>query len=483
ATPTWTTPVSELAVFASGAGVWRQVVGPDGTAWTSSWGGNGSHQLAVVSRRSPGADWDPPVTLSAADVDGRAPELAVDAGGTAYAVWDQGWPSSTWFAQSTPDGGWTPPLQLAEDGVYSTITAGADGALTVAWKDSAYRLHTIDRPAGSATWTDPVQLSPDGWASESPLLRVDGHGGVVALWRQISPIGAGIFMVEGAYRAAGGAWSTPTHVSDPLPLEAANPDLVITPDGTAVAGWRQDVVVDGATRSRVQTATSVLGGAWTDPSDLSDLATDARAVDLASDAEGVVTAAWTENAAGSYAIRTARLTGSGWTQAVTIGTSPGSAYGPADGVALDVAPDGRVAAIWVAEDETFSMSTMGATADASGSWTEPVTLDADASSTNPVITMSPDGDAVASWAGVTTSYVVRSAVLDGTGPVLSGLAAPSTAETGDTLDFAVDVADTWSDLGEVTWDFGDGATAVGPSVSHAFAAAGSYPVQVVATDV
>lgn len=58
---------------------------------------------------------------------------------------------------------------------------------------------------------------------------------------------------------------------------------------------------------------------------------------------------------------------------------------------------------------------------------------------------------------------------------------PAAAAPGTTLSFTAS-AGTNATVGSYAWSFGDGATAVGQSVTHAFAAAGSYAVTLTVTD-
>jgi PKD repeat protein len=75
----------------------------------------------------------------------------------------------------------------------------------------------------------------------------------------------------------------------------------------------------------------------------------------------------------------------------------------------------------------------------------------------------------------------------GTFPVVVANVAPVAAFTAGVTDLAVAVdgsASTDSDgtLSAYAWDFGDGATATGPTASHTYAAAGTYPVVLTVTD-
>jgi len=73
---------------------------------------------------------------------------------------------------------------------------------------------------------------------------------------------------------------------------------------------------------------------------------------------------------------------------------------------------------------------------------------------------------------------------DATPPRLASATVPSEVPVGNTVQLRSRFVDAWSDLGATTWDFGDGSPPVtGPTVTHAWAARGSYDVEVTAADV
>ena len=76
---------------------------------------------------------------------------------------------------------------------------------------------------------------------------------------------------------------------------------------------------------------------------------------------------------------------------------------------------------------------------------------------------------------------VESRVLDTAGPRLTDLDVPALATTGSPVAMTASAVDAWSGPPTLAWSFGDGATATGPTTSHAYAA-GSYVVRVTATD-
>ena len=67
-------------------------------------------------------------------------------------------------------------------------------------------------------------------------------------------------------------------------------------------------------------------------------------------------------------------------------------------------------------------------------------------------------------------------------PVIARVDAPASGVEGDDLVFAVTASDAGADVLTLTWDFGDGSSGTGASVTHAYADNGAYVVTVVATD-
>jgi hypothetical protein len=59
---------------------------------------------------------------------------------------------------------------------------------------------------------------------------------------------------------------------------------------------------------------------------------------------------------------------------------------------------------------------------------------------------------------------------------------PSGGEVGEPVTFSAGATDVWSGVANVTWSFGDGTSATGDAVTHAFTTPGTFPVSVTAAD-
>jgi len=122
-----------------------------------------------------------------------------------------------------------------------------------------------------------------------------------------------------------------------------------------------------------------------------------------------------------------------------------------------------------------------------GAWQTPVNLSQEEGhgleKLEPQVAMDPQGNAVAAWDRFSSSnYLVEAAGYEAAGPFLNGLSIPSAGIAGQPLAFSVSPLDVWSALGETKWSFGDGAAATGTSVTHTYAAAGTFPVTLTSAD-
>ena len=403
-------------------------VSPGGAAvavWECPKGGN---TIVQASTRARGGSWSPPHDLSQAGQDAHAPQVALDRTGDALAVWarSNGTDVILQAAFRRANGAWLPAENVSGPGLdvdRPDVALDAAGNAVAVWQSSADGSSSIIQAAtrtSAGSWSTPQSLSSPGFA-ERPQAGVDSAGEAVAVWSFHSANAR----VEAAVRRAGGSWAPAQTLSSPG-ADALQPRVDVNPRGNAIAAW---VSFDGRTNV-IQTTSRSRGGAWSAVQDISPRSPDLGAPRIALDAAGDVVAVWRGLSSARERIQAVRHPARGaWSAPKLI--SSGSTDADLPDVALDATGNG--AAIWQAGN------------------------------------------------GVT--WKVQTAGLDAAGPVLrpriAGQRIPQSRLTFSVLPF-----DVWSALrGRPHWVFGDGTSANGRRVTHAYRTAGSYTVRVSQADV
>ena len=402
-------------------------VSPAGRAvvvWACPKGGNTIVQ--AVTRR-PGGSWSAPHDLSAFGHDAHAPQVALDRAGDALAVWarSNGTDAVVQSAFQRANGAWPAPEDVSGPGFdvdRPDVALNAAGNGVAVWQASD-GVNTVIQAAtrtAAGSWSTPQALSSGGY-SERPHVGLDSAEDAVAVW---SSRGLNI-RVEAAVHRAGGGWA-PAETLSSAGADALQPQVDVNPSGNAIAAW---VSFDGRTYI-LKSASRPRGGAWSAVQDISPESPDLGAPKIALDAAGDAVAVWRGLRSARERIQAARRpAGGGWTAPRLISSSRVDADLP--DVALDAAGNG--AAIWQSGN------------------------------------------------GVT--WTVQTAGLDAAGPVLARLRIAGSRIPGGRLAFSVSPFDVWSALrGRPHWVFGDGTSANGLRVTHAYGRPGSYAVRVSQAD-
>ncbi len=307
-----------------------------------------------------------PVDVSAADRHARDPQIVMDAGGTAIALW---------------------------------VREGAGESV----------VQSAVRPAGGS-WQAPAQLSASGQHASSPHLVVNPRGSAIAVWDRLKD---GNYVVQAAVRRAGGAWGAVTDLSaagrtcvtgpacaPSLGQRVARPlfpRVAIDRGGSAVAIWERF----SGHSSRVQTAVRPAGGRWRAAVDVVRFATvrsqDFSVPQIALGARGEAIAIWTRVTRNGAVVQSAPRRAAGrWGPPVDV--SARGRYGGAAQVAFDANANGL--AVWQltprgADRQTALVQSASRTRD--GRWSRPVAISAaGAQASTPTLAVGSRG-AVAVW--------------------------------------------------------------------------------------
>jgi hypothetical protein len=426
--------------------------------------------------RMAGGDWQP---ITCAPVGpGRAdnPQVAVDAQGEATVVWEHQIDTEVtaiYAARlSLSTAVWQAPAALSDTSHRyraPRIAVNAAGDAVVAWTegpgttDMASGGMFARRTGAGGSWTQPYRLRDADWElmsswTSNPSVAIGAQQPAVAAW-------------EGRRRSEPArlirSWTgtgTAQTISPDNGQDAMNPDVAEAPGGGAVAVWQQQV---DATTSVVEAAVRApVSGLWQPPQSI-DFGRDPQ---VATDAQGNATIVF----AGSAGLRVSQLP-SGSMTPLPPETLPGSNGGASPRLAVNA--DGAAVVAWMGNTVNAAVRPAGGTGWSSRavSLHRPLTA---------AVAINAFGDVLSTWAesppGVPDRIMI--AGYDGAGPQLDRLEMPQDTHTGVPVDFSVAALDVWSGVSSTAWRFGDGATADGTSVSHAYAAGGVYPVTVTSTD-
>jgi hypothetical protein len=494
--------------------------------------------LGAVASGAP--SWNAPVQLSTGD---RAvgPQLALNAGGEALVVWDQevgadcpAQPAAlscvhvvTAAARDRGSEAWQPPIEIARPGVGAAPRAALDpaGNGAIAWVHDIGRdrvLQATYRHGSTGTWPEPNDVSEAGLEIRNHEIALDAVGNAVVVWGE-RPLSHELFDLHAAVRSsATGAWGAPARLSSLEWRLASGPRLAVSPSGVAVVVW-----VDWNDVVRI-TRADLPAGPW-EPSVAITGSTRPRKVDprVAINAAGDTAVVWVREASAtneSEIFAAFRTRGEGWISPYSLG--PARTPSGAPQVAVDDA--GNVVVVWLAP---FGVA--AATRSPSGAWTRTLTLSTLATASDPHLTISAAGNAVAVWttedngvvqarirpgasgvwqpqvdvsgseasgqgvamdAASTASsvwnrmlgqrVVVEIAELAGNGPVLERLRVPRVAMVVRVRrPFSVrPVAWAARLAGGPHWHFGDGSQATGRRVAHSYSRTGRFTVTVSQAD-
>jgi hypothetical protein len=269
-------------------------------------------------------------------------------------------------------------------------------------------------------------------------------------------------LVWAAFKPGAGDWERAVNLSEPGNYSTAV-QMAMRPGGTAVALWNENGQGRLALRSTVT-------GTWSQqaPFDVYTVGS------LVADGVGDVIATWQSDNVMVSELPAGTDT---WQPPVAIPSSQPAVNG------FTIGFDGQrgLVAVW-ARSDTYDQGMLMASrrpAGASG-WESPVTLgNLTGFFWNAQSTTDLDGDAIIAFE-TSNGASVQTAILDSAVPRLKSLSFHQTGRVGRRLPFGAEPVDI-SPV-KLKWSFGDGRTATGANVTHAYRKAGRYRVDLVATD-
>jgi len=338
----------------------RVAIAPNGVAHAIWLQHDGTIPSVRASRFVPGSGWSAPQYLQFVLTDAQAPRIAVDAYGSAWAVWaqrDVDSNSYSVYAAHLFTDQWGQPILLEHSpGSASLPKIAIDpnnlNALAVWDQYDGHHVGVYSSHFESlwGTWDPPVLVSqPDGGEAFDVDIAEDQFGTPIAVWRQQYGLGLnGQLSVWAAhYSGAVRVWGRPLQISAGLSPSITSAKVAMDPAGNAVAVWAESGHIWA---NRYAVNSNYWGGVQPIESNVGE----AVAPAVTMDTSGNAIAVWMQNAGfgtnwSIYANRFVQGSGpgSGWGVAQLLESDDaGGAFNPA--VAADAT--GNAIGVWLQSD-------------------------------------------------------------------------------------------------------------------------------------
>ena len=379
----------QVAMDGSGnaVAVWQQ---SDGTR-TNIW----------ANRYTPSGGWGTATLIETDNAGGAVnPQIAMDGGGNAVAVWQQsdGTRTNIWANRFTPSGGWGTATLIetdnAGDALYPQVAMDGSGNAVAVWQQSDGTRTNIwaNRFTPSGGWGTATLIETyNGYVASSPQVAMDGSGNAVAVWQQSDGTRTNIW--ANRYTPSGGWGTATTLIESSNAGEALLPQVAMDGSGNAIAVWEQ---YDGTRRNIWANRYTPSGGWKTATLIETDNAGGSRYPQVAMDNNGNAFAVWQLYDGSRFNIWATRYTSSAeWDTATLIETdNAGDAIYPH--LAMD--GSGNAVAVWTQSDG-IRYNIWANRFTPSGGWGTAALIEFNnaGSAGTPQVAMDGGGNAVAVW--------------------------------------------------------------------------------------
>jgi|GEM_PF-2071640 len=195
-----------------------------------------------------------PVTNTNLGADGETPDLALDANGNPYVVWDaiDSGLYCTYFSKSA-DGGqnWTAPVKVNDNSgggqaMWPVVDLDSQNNIYVAWTDwrnppgDIYFSRSLNGGASFSTNICILDPGATGNYQEYPSLRVDGSNNILVVWEDWRSVQSHIYFTSSSDQ--GVTWASNVRVDDTAGESFTQewPSVAVNEEGQAFLAWRDN---------------------------------------------------------------------------------------------------------------------------------------------------------------------------------------------------------------------------------------------------
>ena len=279
--------------------------------------------------------------------DGEAyePRIEMDGSGNAFVVWHQLYDTNNcdiWSNAYTTGSGWGTAERIEADtgdARYPEISVNDGGEAMAVWHQSDGTRYNIwaNRYTGTG-WSTAVEVdSDDTGDAEYPHVDMNDSGDAVAVWQQSD---GSIYSIWANQYTSGSGWQGAEVIDSEATYNALAPRVAVDSSGNAIAVWKQ---YDGSVYS-IWSNRYVAGSGWLSAAALElDDAGSAEKLQIDIDDNDNVHVVWRQSDGSVYNIWTRLYTnGSGWGSVEVLETGSDTCDDPY----IDVSGNGHAAATW-----------------------------------------------------------------------------------------------------------------------------------------
>ncbi len=225
-----------------GGGLKPQVVMDTSGNAVAGWvTGSGSTRSDLWLNRYSAGAWETPTQIPTTG-DAFDLKLAVQANGSAIALWTQNSPrNNLWASRYTPGAGWGAASRLSDssvDAFGAQVVIDSRGNALAVWAHFGRPNPWFSRSAaGSATWAvaAPIETVTNSQTVFPSALTFDANDNALAIWTGRSTAGSNLFVWATPYTAAAG-WGSPASIGTSVDAFAGFQSS-IDANGNALAVW------------------------------------------------------------------------------------------------------------------------------------------------------------------------------------------------------------------------------------------------------
>jgi hypothetical protein len=292
----WGTPAL-IETYNGGSATYPDIAMDAGGNALAVWSQSDSIRQSIwANRYTVGSGWGTAQLIETDDAgDAGSSRIVMDAGGNALAVWSQsdGTRYNIWFNRYTVGSGWGTAQLIETDNTshafYPDIAMNGSGNGVAVWKQSdgtRYNIWSNHYTAGSGWGTAQLIETDNAGPADLPRIAMDGSGNGLAVWHQSDSTRYNIW--SNRY-TAGSGWGSAQLLESNDVATAAYPEIAMDPGGNALTVWSH---WDGA-RANIWSSRYTVGSGWGTAQLIeTDDAGDALSVQIAMGSSGNALAVW-----------------------------------------------------------------------------------------------------------------------------------------------------------------------------------------------